>query len=127
LVVIETKATKHSDRITQSDASLGDTDAGKQMSESWIKDKFRDMYNSDDTAETEFVEDLEDAGYIDIRKDPTGEDKVILSNVRTELAVYQDGDITGKFASRTLKKRSSNKPTIDSVEAIKIGDVFVTE
>lgn len=45
-------------------------------------------------------------------------------NLDTELITYQDGDQTGELASKSLRQSDAEEPTLDSVEMVKIGDVF---
>jgi hypothetical protein len=126
LVVVESKATKYNERVTKSKPELKDTADGEQMSEGWIRKKFDDLRNGD-PEEQQFFDDLESEDFVDVRTRSTGDDIIELTNIRTEEIVYQDNPITGELASYGLKKSADRDPSIDTVDILKIGDVFKTK
>jgi hypothetical protein len=100
------------------------------MSDVWIENRFQDLVDNADTEERKaFIRMLADddrINAIDIRE-RGGEINLIRvnhQNLEKELFAYQDGPQTGELASSVLRQADSEEPTIDSVEILKIGDVF---
>jgi len=131
LVVIETKVKNANGRVTNS-KWFGDRLSGgeRQMSDQWIADRLeRLVQNAESKKQKEFVRRLADddgANAIDItdRGDEIQFTGVNQNEIQSELFAYQDGKQTGELASSGLRKTDPREPTMDSIEIIKIGDVF---
>ncbi|WP_256392921.1 hypothetical protein [Natronoarchaeum rubrum] len=131
LVIIETKTTNSNGRVTNSGV-FGDTlsDGERQMSDVWIEDRLQRLVDNADTeVRKELIrrladEDGPDAIEISERNGEISLDDVNNENLKKELFTYQDGDQTGELAARGLSQTDIEEPTLDSVEIVKIGDVF---
>lgn len=112
--------------------AFGDTlsDGERQMSDLWIQERLQRLVDNADTDEqNEFIRRLADEdgpNAIDIteRNGEINVDDVNNENIRRELLTYQDGDQTGELASTGLRQTDDLEPTLDSVEIVKIGEVF---
>ena len=120
LVIIEGKAKNTNGRITFSNSDL-DNDGADQLSQAWIEEKFESLVKNTDTPEQEsFIQTLEEQGYISINNgnvEASGE-------IKTELTFYQDGPPTGELASPGLRNPKFRFPSVDRLEAIKVGNIF---
>jgi hypothetical protein len=100
------------------------------MSDVWIEDRLQRLVDNADTEERkEFIraladEDGPDAIEISERNGEIGLEDVNNENLKKELFTYQDGDQTGELASDGLRQIDAEEPRLDSVEIVKIGDVF---
>jgi len=122
LVIIETKANSNSDRLVASD--LGDTNAGRQLSEDWIEQKFESWTKNPSDAQREFLETLDSENHIDLVQADGEIVDVQINNIITEFVGYQDNGVSTEFASSTLQKSDPQDPTVNIVEVVKTGDVF---
>jgi hypothetical protein len=112
--------------------AFGDTLSGgeRQMSDVWIEDRLEELVQNADTDEQKaFVRRLADndgpnAIEITERGDEIQFDGVNQDEVRKELFAYQDGEQTGELASTGLRQADPREPTLDSVEIVKIGNIF---
>lgn len=131
LVVIETKVKNSNGRVTNAQV-FGDplSNGERQMSDVWIEDRLQNLVDDAETNEQkEFIKQLADddgANAIEVseRNGEINLNGVNEENLNTELITYQDGDQTGELASRGLRQADDEEPTLDSVEIVKVGDVF---
>jgi hypothetical protein len=131
LVIIETKIKNSNGRVTNTGAFGRPLSTGnRQMSDNWIDNRLATLVDNADTQEQKaFIrrladEDGPDAIDITERGGEIELNEVNTENVQKEFIAYQDGPQTGELASSGLRVSESAEPTLDSVEVIKIGDVF---
>jgi len=132
LVIIETKTTNSNGRVTNSGVFGNKLDGtnNRQMSDNWIDNRLEALVENADTPEQKaFIrqladEDGPDAIDISERGGEIELNQVKTDNVRKELITYQDGTQTGELASSGLRVSDDAEPTLDSIEIVKIGDIF---
>ena len=130
LVIIETKVKGKNSNVIRTDLNNLDSQPYYQMSEEWIQDKFEELATgATDPEQKAFLQKLDERGYIDTRITDDGSIQLLdikFGNIDTEVVEFQDASVSENLANpdtlRATNKR--NKPTIDNVEVVKIGDVF---
>jgi hypothetical protein len=135
LVIIETKAVDSNARVTRSSANLRKSgQRPDQMSEEWIGNTFEQLATKANKAgegsdKYKLMKLLAEKDYIDITEKGgrISIDRVNMENIETELTVLQDGSISGKLVSSSLRNAESDVTTIDRVNVLKTGDVFGIE
>jgi hypothetical protein len=131
LVIIETKVKNANGRVTNA-KWLGErlSSGNRQMSDEWIENKFESLVQSAESPkQKEFIRQLADDDGVNAIDISERGGRLQLTDVNTgkikkELIAYQDAKQTGELASSSLRQTNPREPSLDSVEIIKIRDVF---